>query len=166
MKRRAVSAGAISRELYAGIGIAACGDITVALAYRAPAAKGCASEGVLSKCVFGAGEASDALPAHLADLAPRAVYVDAGAATSVSCVDPIAERILGLVAAPSRVVTRSELRSGCERLLAQTKPHPHRGDLLMVAHRMFWRDWNTAEQANQYAVALFLAIYALRVYGA
>lgn len=163
MTERAVNAVPIPREFCAGIGIASCGDVTVAWAYRAHSARGRFSEGVIQKRVFGRDEVSEALPAHLSEHGPIAVYLDAGDAGSP--VASIAKRTGKLITAPSRLVTRSELRNGCEEILAHTKEHPGQGDLLRVAHRMLWRDLDMATPSGQFAVGMLLAIYALRTHG-
>lgn len=163
MTERAAAASPIPREFYAGIGIASCGDITVAWAYRVHSARGGFSESVIQKRVFEQREVAETFPAYIAKYAPRAVYLDAGDAASPLA--SIANRIGKLIAAPSRSITRAELRNGCEYLLSHAKAHPHRGDLLRVAHRMLWREWNSNEKNDQFAIGLLLAIYALRSHG-
>jgi hypothetical protein len=161
---RRTTGAPISREFYAGIGIGSSGDVTVAWAFRARSAQGTTSESVLAKRVFESSEVANALPRHLAERAPRAVYIDDGDGALTSPVASIARSVGKLVAVPSRSVTRLELKIGCEEILARTTEHPLRGDLLRVAHQMLSRNLDMPTLSGQFAVGMLLAIYALRVY--
>lgn len=154
------------REFFAGVGIAACGDITVAWAYRQRSGKRDFTEGVGPSWPIAAHESPDALPMHLAKFSPLAVYVDTGSASGPDRLQAMAARIRACIAQPARLVSRQELTGGCEGILARTEVHPTRGDLLRVAHRMLLRDWYTAQARDRFAVAMLLAIYAMRMQGA